>query len=194
MYFDIMGFRRSGSLGWHGALLIMELTVKLSDFFLIFFYFFLNLVENLAAIFILILWGPGAVDRRAGAGRCCWSSGTVVAWSRGAQSGARLRHTPVAAGSPASAHQWPNQGRKTAAESCDNQWHVELEWDLNCEASERDGCQRPPWSLRLLAGSLFPNTFFQDRGAYWMICMAWNVKGKRSERKDSGMQDVVWVS
>ena len=66
---------------------------------------FLNLVENLAAIFILILWGPGAVDRRAGAGRCCWSSGTVVAWSRGAQSGARLRHTPVAAGSPASAHQ-----------------------------------------------------------------------------------------
>ena len=82
----------------------------------------------------------------------------VEPWSP--ECGARLRHTPVAAGSPASAHQWPNQGRKTAAESCDNQWHVELEWDLNCEASERDGCQRPPWSLRLLAGSLFPPKLF----------------------------------
>ena len=46
------------------------------------FYVFLNVVEYLSAIFILILWGPGAVDRRAGAGRCCWSSGTVVEpWS-----------------------------------------------------------------------------------------------------------------
>ena len=163
------------------------------------FYVFLNLVEYLSAIFILILWGPGAVDRRAGAGRCCWSSGTVVAWSRGARSWSKTEtHSSGRRQSSKCTSVTKPTSLPRKENSCWKLWQPVTRWArVRSELWgfwERWLSTAPLVTASTSRLAFSPKLFFQDRGAYWMICIAWNVKGKRSERKDIGVQDVVWVS